>query len=105
MNLGKICGTLDLVSRCDAMIPTQKTGKIKAQEIERPASHYYEIAEIYDFSLKNKMSIPSWIINTDEMGVIELQVFNYGEKPLVICRGDRFAQLICKEYPIPMEIG
>ena len=96
----------NLMSAYDYQILKRNFCNVKTEiKPKIPASFYFEIKEVPNFSRQYDSGIINWLLNLDENGGIDIKMMNYSSaRNLKILKGDVVARLVCKEYPIPMEV-
>lgn len=66
-------------------------------KITVPEGCYGRIAPRSGLSYKNCIDVGAGVIDRDYVGEVKVLLINNGEKPFVVRKGDRIAQLICEK--------
>ena len=94
---------LDLYSAYDLTVPARGLVSVVTYlQIYVPEGFYGRIAPRSELALHNHIDIGAGIIDEDYRGNVAVILFNHSDKPFVINRGDRVAQLICEKIYDPI---
>eukprot|EP01120_Amphizonella_sp_Union-15-10_P000134 TRINITY_DN10163_c0_g1_i2.p1 TRINITY_DN10163_c0_g1~~TRINITY_DN10163_c0_g1_i2.p1 ORF type:complete len:133 (-),score=34.83 TRINITY_DN10163_c0_g1_i2:3-401(-) len=83
-----------------ALIPQRASPKAADIALEIPEGHYGRIASRSSLALKH-LNVGGGVIDSDYRGNLGVILFNHGDKPFTISRGDRIAQLILEKISTP----
>ncbi|XP_013385023.1 deoxyuridine 5'-triphosphate nucleotidohydrolase, mitochondrial-like [Lingula anatina] len=92
----------DLYSAYDYEVPSK--GKVLAKtdiQIAVPDGCYGRVAPRSGLALKNFIDVGAGVIDEDYRGNVGVLLFNFGEQPFKVNKGDRIAQLICERIYLP----
>lgn len=90
---------LDLYSPIDTVIEPGKRLLIPLDiSISIPSSTYGHILPRSGLALKWGIHVGAGVIDSDYRGNVGVLLFNLGELPFVVKRGDRIAQMVIKPY-------
>jgi dUTP pyrophosphatase len=93
---------LDLYSASTIEIaPKQKALVSTGLAIECPYGTYGRIAPRSGLAVKYFIDVGAGVIDSDYRGDVEVLLFNLGNKPFKVQRGDRIAQLIIERIMLP----
>lgn len=104
----ELAAGIDLRSPIDITIQPGKNALVPSDlAFSFPAGTYGRVAGRSGLALKKKITVGGGVIDADYTGNVKVILFNLGEEPFEIKRGDRFAQLICERvcYPIVSEMS
>ena len=89
---------LDLYSAYDLTVPARGLLSVETDlQIHVPKGFYGRIAPRSGLALHHHIDIGAGVIDEDYRGNVAVILFNHSDKPFVINRGDRVAQLICEK--------
>lgn len=92
----------DLSSAEDTVIPARGKGLAKTDiAIAVPAGTYGRVAPRSGLALKKGIDVGAGVIDADYRGNVGVILFNHGDEPFEIKRGDRIAQLILERIVTP----
>lgn len=86
---------LDICSNEDKIIPSRNSSLIDTGiHIEIPEGFVGMIKSRSGLSVKHKIEIGAGIIDHEFRGIVMVHLYNHGDKPFEIKKGDRIAQLL-----------
>ena len=89
---------LDLYSAYDLTVPGRGLVSVVTDlQIHVPEGFYGRIAPRSGLALHHHIDIGAGVTDEDYRGNVAVILFNHSDKPFVINRGDRVAQLICEK--------
>lgn len=92
----------DLASAEDTVIPQRGKGLAKTDlAIAVPPGTYGRVAPRSGLALKKGIDVGAGVIDADYRGNVGVVLFNHGDEPFEIKRGDRIAQLILERIVTP----
>jgi dUTP pyrophosphatase len=92
----------DLASAEDVVIPQRGKGLAKTDlAIAVPDGTYGRVAPRSGLALKRGIDVGAGVIDADYRGNVGVVLFNHGDEPFEIKRGDRIAQLILERIVTP----
>jgi dUTP pyrophosphatase len=92
----------DLASAEDVVIPQRGKGLAKTDlAIAVPDGTYGRVAPRSGLALKRGIDVGAGVIDADYRGNVGVVLFNHGDEPCEIKRGDRIAQLILERIVTP----
>jgi len=90
---------MDLYSPVDAVIPSMTRQLIKLDiSIELPPYTFGHVLPRSGLALKHGIHVGAGVIDSDYRGNVGVLLFNFGEQPFEVKKGDRIAQLVVKPY-------
>lgn len=92
----------DLFSAVDSTIPAKGKALIATDiSIAVPEGHYGRVAPRSGLAHKHFIDVGAGVIDSDYRGPLGVILFNFGEAPFEVKRGDRIAQLILERISTP----
>lgn len=89
----------DLYAAADMEIPAGGKGLVPTDiAISMPDGVYGRVAPRSGLALKNHIAVGAGVVDGDYRGAIGVVLFNHGQEPFRVARGDRVAQLILEQY-------
>lgn len=85
---------IEVSPRSDALIRT-------GIHVQIPFGYVGFLKSRSGLSVKNKIEVGAGVIDSNYRGEIMVHLYNHGDAPFVIARGDRIAQLITLPYYLP----
>jgi len=93
---------LDLYSAVDLVIPCASRALVSiGLAIQCPDGTYGRIAPRSGLAVYNGIQVGAGVIDSDYRGNISVLLWNFGDSPFSVCRGDRIAQLILEKIEMP----
>jgi dUTP pyrophosphatase len=90
---------LDLYSPTDAIIPSNTRLLVKLDiSIELPVQTFGHILPRSGLALKHGIHVGAGVIDQDYRGNVGVLLFNLGNEPFVVRKGDRIAQMVVKKF-------
>jgi dUTP pyrophosphatase len=90
---------LDLYSPTDAIIPPNTRLLVKLDiSIELPVQTFGHILPRSGLALKHGIHVGAGVIDQDYRGNVGVLLFNLGDEPFVVRKGDRIAQMVVKKF-------
>uniref|UniRef100_T1KU32 Deoxyuridine 5'-triphosphate nucleotidohydrolase n=1 Tax=Tetranychus urticae TaxID=32264 RepID=T1KU32_TETUR len=97
----------DIYSSQNKTIPASGLSLLDTQlQIKLPPNTYGRIASRSGLTMKHSLHVGAGVIDEDYRGEIKVLMFNHGDKPYEVKKGDRIAQLIIQQilYPTLQEV-
>lgn len=86
----------------DVTIPARGKGICPTDlAIAVPDNCYGRVAARSGLAVKNSIDVGAGVIDADYRGNVGIVLFNHGDQPFEVKRGDRVAQLICERIVLP----
>jgi len=90
---------IDLYSPVDEVVPPHTRMLIKLDiSIELPQHTFGHILPRSGLALKNGIHVGAGVVDSDYRGNVGVLLFNLGNEPFSIKKGDRIAQMVIKTY-------
>lgn len=87
----------DLYSACDCTVPAKGKFAVPTDiQVEIPVGYYGRVAPRSGLASKNFIDVGGGVIDADYRGNVKVLLFNFGDEPFKVRKGDRIAQLICE---------
>ncbi|KHN78460.1 Deoxyuridine 5'-triphosphate nucleotidohydrolase, mitochondrial [Toxocara canis] len=87
----------DLYSACDCTVPPKGKFVVPTDlQLEIPIGYYGRVAPRSGLATKNFIDVGAGVVDADYRGNVKILLFNFGDEPFEVRKGDRIAQLICE---------
>ena len=93
---------LDIKAMYNALVPAHGDAIIQTGiRVQIPRGYVGIIKSRSGLSVKNKIEVGAGVIDSNYRGELMVHLYNFGDSPFVISKGDRIAQLITLPYYMP----